>query len=38
MGGDLDAKAFFVKPPTPDMITRAFEFLNECSPGAAVSA
>jgi len=35
---DLDAKAFFVKPPTPDMIVRAFEFLSECSPDPAVSS
>jgi CheY-like chemotaxis protein len=26
----LHAKAFYVKPPTPEMITEAFLFLNEC--------
>ena len=26
----LNAKAFYVKPPTPEMITEAFIFLNEC--------
>jgi CheY-like chemotaxis protein len=27
---ELNAKAFYVKPPTPEMITEAFLFLNEC--------
>jgi len=26
----LNAKAFYVKPPTPEMIIEAFLFLNEC--------
>jgi len=26
----LNAKAFYVKPPTPEIITEAFLFLNEC--------
>ena len=26
----LEAKAFYVKPPTPEMITEAFLFLAEC--------
>jgi CheY-like chemotaxis protein len=27
---ELEAKAFYVKPPTPEMITEAFLFLAEC--------
>jgi CheY-like chemotaxis protein len=32
----LEAKAFYVKPPTPEMITEAFLFLGECDVPAPI--
>ena len=34
----LQAKAFYVKPPTPEMIIEAFLFLNECDVPPVVPA